>query len=82
MKRLVMPSGARWLYDAKGECLGKEVLEVEAFTEEELQTTGTMCSECGKPNGYHGEYFVKTGQCGAGSVEGHYQRCSKIVLSK
>jgi len=79
MKRLILPSGAKWLYNVKGERLGREVIEADAFTEAELRTTRTLCSECGKANGYHGEYFVKTGQCNAGSVEGHYQKCSKIL---
>lgn len=73
MKRLIATNKS--LYDNTGTYLGKEVIEVDAYTEEELRPH--QCSECGAAGGAHREHFIKTGQCGAGSVEGRYQQCSK-----
>jgi hypothetical protein len=80
MKRMVAQTqwtvnSENMLYNAKGEVVGYKVIEMEAFTKEELASS--QCTECGGPNGYHREYFIKTGQCGAGSVEGYYKMCSR-----
>ena len=77
MKRLITHVDSPWIYDARGVCLGKEVVEVDGFTERELQASGTQCSECGFTSGHHGEYFVKTGQHPGGEVHGHYKMCSR-----
>lgn len=81
MKRLVAQT--QWtvndsnkLYDYKGEFIGFVVREMESFTAEELKATNSACKECGAFGGEHREYFLKTGQCGAGSVEGYYKKCS------
>ena len=84
MKRLVARdlwtvNNSTKLYDYKGEFIGHMVVEMEAFTAEELKATNTACEECGTFGGEHKEYFVKTGQCGAGSVEGYYRKCSRTV---
>lgn len=34
-----------------------------------------QCPACGKFNGLHGEIYIKTGQDGAGGVEGYYTMC-------
>lgn len=80
MKRLVTTSN--WLYDSTGKPLGREVVEIEAFTEQELKQNGNQCSECGGFGGVHREYFVKTGQDGFGSVDGYYRRCSAELRQK
>jgi hypothetical protein len=64
------------LYNSKGEWLGHEVVEGEAFTKEELKNA--QCPECGYCNGHHGEYFVKTGQNPGGEVHGFYRKCSRL----
>lgn len=37
-----------------------------------------QCPECGRFGGAHGDIFIKTGQDGFGSVEGHYVKCSHL----
>ncbi len=74
MKRLVTTNTT--VYDQFGEWLGKEVIEVDGFTELELKSNPS-CYECGAYNGAHRDYFIKTGQCNAGSVEGYYKKCSR-----
>lgn len=56
---------------------GYEVVEVEAFTKEELNASNTSCSECGAFGGAHREYFIKTEQNGGGEVRGYYRNCSR-----
>jgi hypothetical protein len=72
MKRLVTTD--KVIYDRTGKWLGREVIEVDGFTEQELHNQ-PACPECGAYNGGHREYFVKTGQHGGGEVYGHYQQC-------
>jgi hypothetical protein len=78
VKRFVTHVDAPWIYDSKGNCLGKEVIEVDGFTEAELKATGTCCPECGLPNGNHGEYWVRTGGHPGGEVHGYYKKCSRM----
>lgn len=75
MKKLV--NTFTHIYDKTGKHLGYEVVEVDGYTEQDLKNDpqGFFCGECGAFNGGHREYFVKTGQCNAGSVEGHYNKC-------
>jgi hypothetical protein len=65
-------------YDAKGCCLGREVILVqETFSTEEAKSLQQIlgCPECGGI-GEHKSYFVQTGQNPAGSVEGYTKQCS------
>jgi len=41
-----------------------------------------QCPECGRFGGKHGDIFIKTGQDGFGSVEGHYVNCSHLTVKK
>jgi len=65
------------MYDAKGHSIGYQIIEVpEAYTYEEAQKRSKEigCPECGGI-GEHNWYFVRTGQNGAGSVEGYSKQC-------
>jgi hypothetical protein len=72
MKHLIQTDTV--IYDKYGNWLGREVIEVDGFTKNELPPG---CPECGYKNGYHGEYFVKTGQHPGGEVNGYYKKCSQ-----
>jgi len=76
-KALVVTNNVR--YDNKGNWLGHEVIEVEqTFDRAEAERLQQIlgCVECGGI-GEHKSYFVKTGQCGGGSVEGYTKRCTR-----
>lgn len=75
MKRLVVTGTS--LFDINGRSIGKEVIEAEAFTREELNSA--RCSECGAANGAHSDYFVQTGSDGFGSVQGFHKNCTKMT---
>ncbi len=76
-KALVVTHDVR--YDQWGNWLGYEVIEVEhTFSDKEADKLRQFlgCPECGGI-GEHKSYFVQTGQCPAGSVEGYTKQCSR-----
>jgi len=77
VKKLIAPIDRVAVYNYLGNMIGYEVQEVDGYTEKELRDTGALCSECGKANGNHGDYFIKTGQDGLGSVDGYYKDCGR-----
>lgn len=74
MKRLIQTN--RSIYDKTGKFIGKEVIEVDGFTEAELKND-PACAECGAYNGGHREYWITTSM-DHGEVRGHFQKCSHM----
>lgn len=72
MKRLILTGKA--IFDNKGKWLGREVIEVDGFTSEEVKKLDNYCKVCTGANGVHKEVWVITGQ-GGGNVDGYYTQC-------